>query len=68
MRLKLDLLEQLDMWLEAWTFCGSLLNAACPTVEGADWGFPRIGSHIKGDDWRVWQCFIDACGKLSHQG
>ncbi|KAI9724374.1 MAG: hypothetical protein M1812_000442 [Candelaria pacifica] len=67
-RLRLDLLKQLDEWPEAWTLCGSLLNAACPAGEGHDWGFPRLDSHTKGDDWKVWQCFIDACGKLSHQG
>ncbi|KAI9704283.1 MAG: hypothetical protein M1836_007144 [Candelina mexicana] len=67
-RLKMNLLEQLSMWLEAWTFCGSLLNAACPTTDAVNWGFPQLGSDTKGDDWRVWQCFLTACKELSYQG
>ena len=65
-RIKLDLLAERAQWQHLWDFSTSLLDKARQPPQELDngWDGPKMVD-FHGDDWRVWQCLIQACTRIN---
>lgn len=62
LRRKLGLLREVEKWDSLWEFCGELLRKAREPESGKKEeksGLPKIG-----DDWALWDNYLDATDKL----
>lgn len=63
-RTKLDILEDDGEWQVEWEYSKSILETAFEGTGDALNGDAADDQGANGDDWRVWQGFINASGKL----